>query len=208
MSFRKSLQAVHYVRDLCLPRLAPLWLLTNRGLGASIPVLRMFYISVIRSFIDYAAPVLIQFSATQLRPLELVQNEAIRIILGCPRTARIEVLRAELHLPRINDPLYHDPRTPTTPYLRKILGILTSVVDRAMMQTEGSDTACINPVYKARNVNCIRQKPRPVEPNSLDFELMDDHILKEFLQKDILDDAHHLVFATAEQLTLLKNART
>ncbi|MPC65795.1 hypothetical protein E2C01_059931 [Portunus trituberculatus] len=24
-------------------------------------------------------------------------------------------------------PLYHDPRTPTTPYLRKILGVLTSV---------------------------------------------------------------------------------
>ncbi|MPC86582.1 hypothetical protein E2C01_081416 [Portunus trituberculatus] len=24
-------------------------------------------------------------------------------------------------------PLYHDPRTPTTPYLRKLLGVLTSV---------------------------------------------------------------------------------
>ena len=79
MSFRKSLQAVHYVRNLCLPRLAPLRLLANRGLGAGIPVLRMFYISVIRSLIDYGAPVLIQFGATQLRPLELVQNEAMRI---------------------------------------------------------------------------------------------------------------------------------
>ncbi|MPC96068.1 hypothetical protein E2C01_091305 [Portunus trituberculatus] len=101
MSFRKSLQAIHYVQDLCLPQLAPLWLLANRGLGAGIPVLRMFYISVIRSLIDYATPVLIQFSSIQLRPLELVQNEAMQIILGCPRTARIEVLRAELHLPSI-----------------------------------------------------------------------------------------------------------
>ncbi|MPC97709.1 hypothetical protein E2C01_093036 [Portunus trituberculatus] len=101
MSFRKSLQAVHYVRDLCLLRLAPLWLLANRGLGAGIPVLIMFYISVIWSLIDYAAPVLIHFNATQLRPLELVQNEAMRIILGCPWTARIEVIRAELHLPSI-----------------------------------------------------------------------------------------------------------
>ncbi|KAK4320262.1 hypothetical protein Pmani_008871 [Petrolisthes manimaculis] len=37
-----------------------------------------------------------QYSATQLRPLELIQNEAMRIVLGCPRTAKIEVLRAEL----------------------------------------------------------------------------------------------------------------
>ncbi|MPC60105.1 hypothetical protein E2C01_054142 [Portunus trituberculatus] len=44
---------------------------------------------------------LLEFSASQLRPLELIQNEAMRIILGCPRTARIEVLRAELHLPSI-----------------------------------------------------------------------------------------------------------
>ncbi|MPC56580.1 hypothetical protein E2C01_050543 [Portunus trituberculatus] len=42
---------------------------------------------------------LILFSATQLRPLELFQNEAMRIILGCPRTAQIKILRAELHLP-------------------------------------------------------------------------------------------------------------
>ncbi|MPC21775.1 hypothetical protein E2C01_014768 [Portunus trituberculatus] len=34
MSFRKSLQAFHYVQDLCLPQLAPLRLLANRGLGA------------------------------------------------------------------------------------------------------------------------------------------------------------------------------
>ncbi|MPC93567.1 hypothetical protein E2C01_088701 [Portunus trituberculatus] len=82
MSFRKSLQTIHYVQDLCLPQLAPLRLLANRGLEAGIPVLIMFYISVIRSLIDYAAPVLIQFSATQLRQLELVRNEAMRIILA------------------------------------------------------------------------------------------------------------------------------
>ncbi|MPD01300.1 hypothetical protein E2C01_096820 [Portunus trituberculatus] len=101
ISFRKSPQPVHYVQDLCLLWLAPLQLLANRGLGAGIPVLRMFYISVIWSLFDYAAPVLIQFSATQLRPLELVQNEAMWITLGCPRIARIEVLRAELYLPSI-----------------------------------------------------------------------------------------------------------
>ncbi|KAG0718907.1 WD repeat and HMG-box DNA-binding protein 1 [Chionoecetes opilio] len=84
-----------------------------------------------------------------------------------------------------------------------------TLVDRAMMQTEGSDTTSLNPVYIARNVNRLRQKVRPVEPKSLDFEVMEDHIPKDFLQMDIiLDDARHLVFATTEQVTLLKNAKT
>lgn len=58
-------------------------------------------------------------------------------------------------------------------------------------------------------MNRLRQKDRPLEPNSLDFELADDYIPKQFLQVDImLDDARHLVFATSEQLSLLKKART
>ncbi|MPC68526.1 hypothetical protein E2C01_062728 [Portunus trituberculatus] len=87
----------------------------------------------------------------------------MQIILGCPRTAQIEVLRAELNLPSImcrvqeitcctvsrmlcmgSDSLkgslallYPDPQTLTTPYLRKILGVLTSV---------GVAEACINVV--------------------------------------------------------------
>ncbi|MPC15077.1 hypothetical protein E2C01_007860 [Portunus trituberculatus] len=93
----------------------------------------MFYISVVRSLIDYASHILIWFCATQFRSLELVQNEVMRIILGCPRTARIEVLRGELHLPKIMcrilqeityrtvsdsvkgslNPVPHDPWTPS-----------------------------------------------------------------------------------------------
>lgn len=44
---------------------------------------------------------LLQFNPNQLRPLEIIQNKAMRIILGCPATAKIEVLRKELHLPSI-----------------------------------------------------------------------------------------------------------
>ena len=58
-------------------------------------------------------------------------------------------------------------------------------------------------------MNRLRQKDRPLEPNSLDFELADDFIPKHFLQADIvLDNARHLVFATTEQLSLVKKART
>ena len=151
VSFKKTVQTVNYVHTICLPRLAPLRVLANRGLGVGVPVLRMFYISVIRSIIDYAAPVLVQFSAAQLRPLELIQNEAMRIILGCPRTTKLEVMRAELDLPsvvvRVSEmtcrtasrllqadavplkqtlvTLHSDSRAPATPFLRKLYTLLT-----------------------------------------------------------------------------------
>ncbi len=84
-----------------------------------------------------------------------------------------------------------------------------TLVDRAIMQIEGSDTATVNAVYIGRNVNRLRQKDRPSEPKTLDFELVEDYIPKEFLQKDIiLHNARHLVFATTNQLSLLKNAKT
>lgn len=152
ISFKKTDQCVLYVRDLCLSRLAPLRLLANRGLGVGIPNLRMFYISVIRSLIDYAAPVLVQYSASQLKPLDYVQNEAMRIILGCPKTAKVVLMRAELGLPSVIDrvseiacravgrlicsghePLRHalvslrdTPHAPTKPYLRRLYDRLSS----------------------------------------------------------------------------------
>ncbi|MPC61817.1 hypothetical protein E2C01_055894 [Portunus trituberculatus] len=108
-----------------------------------------------------------QFSATQLR--HLVQNEVMKIILGCAKTARNEILRAELHLPSVicriqkitcrtvgrmlstgSDslkglltPLYHDTWTPTTPYLRKILGVLTSVAWTVIWLKMSSSHPCL-----------------------------------------------------------------
>ncbi|MEL6606561.1 MAG: ribonuclease H family protein, partial [Cyanobacteria bacterium J06614_10] len=70
----------------------------NRGNGAGIPVLRMFYMTTVRSLIDYAAPLLVNYSESELKPLEVIQNKAMRMILGCPRTTRIEIMRMELNL--------------------------------------------------------------------------------------------------------------
>lgn len=71
------------------------YILANRGLGVGI--LRMFYLFVIRSLFDYVTPVLVQFSTAQLCPLELIQNEAMHLILGCPRMAKIEIVWAEMN---------------------------------------------------------------------------------------------------------------
>lgn len=71
--FANSLHAVAYVRNVSGTRLAPLKILVNRGLGVGLLVLGMFYVAVARSLIDYAAPVLDQFSASYLRPLETIK---------------------------------------------------------------------------------------------------------------------------------------
>ena len=94
---------LNYVRNACVARLKPLQVLANRGNGAGIPVLRMMYISTVRSIIDCAAPVLICYSEKELRKLENIQNQAMRIILGCPMSTRIEIMRLELNLPSIID---------------------------------------------------------------------------------------------------------
>ncbi len=75
-----------------------------------------------------------------------------------------------------------------------------TLVDRAIMQIEGSDTATVNAVYIGRNVNRLRQKDRPSEPKTLDFELVEDYIPKEFLQKDII----YPFYSCSEYMLLLR----
>ena len=106
IGFYKSMDEFNYVRNICVSRLKPLQVLANRGNGAGIPVLRMMYISTVRSIIDYAAPVLICYSEKELKKLEIIQNQAMRIILGCPMSARIEIMRLELNLPSIIDRIH------------------------------------------------------------------------------------------------------
>ena len=53
--------------------------------------------------IEYAASVLLSFDIKRFDELEKMQNEAMRIILNCPRNAMIETMRVELNIPSIKD---------------------------------------------------------------------------------------------------------
>ena len=58
-----------------------------------------------------------------------------------------------------------------------------------------------------RTCNYRRQKRRPLDPQSLDNEILYDHIPDDFLIADIkLNGARHLMFATTKQLRLLGKA--
>lgn len=84
-------------------RLRPLKLLTGKKVGVSIPIARSFYLLFIRSVIDYHALHLCNMSEHHLLPLDKFQNQAMRLILGCPTTTRIVNMRKELHIPSIPD---------------------------------------------------------------------------------------------------------
>ena len=84
-------------------RLRPLRLLAGRSAGANIDMCRTFYLAYIRSLIDYHALHLCTRPARELDTLEQVQNEAMRIILGCPMSTRVVNMLCELKLPTLSD---------------------------------------------------------------------------------------------------------
>ncbi|KAK4318782.1 hypothetical protein Pmani_010205 [Petrolisthes manimaculis] len=82
----------------CKSRLHPLRCLAWSGTGVGAPVLRTMYVATVRSIIDYASPVLSCLGDGRLEKIEKVQNQAMRIILNCPKNAMIDAMRMELNL--------------------------------------------------------------------------------------------------------------
>ena len=89
---------LQYLITSCKTRLRPLKAMAFGCKGTSVAVLRQMYIAYIRSVIDYAAPALICLPNSKLAKLETIQNEAMRIILGCPITASVSNMQVELGL--------------------------------------------------------------------------------------------------------------
>ncbi|XP_015779421.1 PREDICTED: uncharacterized protein LOC107357295 [Acropora digitifera] len=85
------------------------------------------------------------------------------------------------------------------------------IVDEVLLQ--GMENAAAlptlaRPEYLARAANRCRQSKRPQDPVDLDFTMDESSIPGEFLRADI--ETHrkrHLIFATEEQLTLLRKAK-
>lgn len=93
----KEAETNHIITQ-CKARLHPLRSLAWSGMGVGAPVLRAMYIATIRSIIDYASPVLSCLGNGRLDKIEKVQNQAMRIILNCPKNAMIDAMRNELKL--------------------------------------------------------------------------------------------------------------
>ena len=76
--------------------------MTSLKEGANLEIQRKYYIACTRSLIDYAAPVLHSLKETQLESLEVIQNNAVRQMLGAPMWTRLCNLRMEANLPSLS----------------------------------------------------------------------------------------------------------
>ena len=77
--------------------------LTTINKGASAKVLKTYYLTAIRSLIDYSAPVLSNITINNYTTLQKIQNSAMRIILGAPLWTSVFNMQAELHILPIKD---------------------------------------------------------------------------------------------------------
>ncbi|XP_068224158.1 uncharacterized protein [Palaemon carinicauda] len=89
---------VTYLREKIKIRLSAMKRMTTLTYGVSNSLLRLFYAQAIRSHIDYAAPTLTSLTETRKASLEVVQNNAMRLISGSLMWTRLCLLRAETNL--------------------------------------------------------------------------------------------------------------
>ena len=77
--------------------------LTSLKEGANLQAQRTFYISCTRALIDYGAPALAHLTDTQWSSLEVLQSNAIRLMLGAPMWSRLCNIRMESNLPTLRN---------------------------------------------------------------------------------------------------------
>ena len=80
------------------PRLNVMRAMTSPKLGLNYGVLKTFYIACIRSIIDYSALSIATAKTEILYKLEIIQNEALRIMAKAPRWSKLVNLRMEMDL--------------------------------------------------------------------------------------------------------------
>jgi len=116
LSFKKH---VRYLKDRAAARTRALKSISYKGAGASFTVRRTFYMYAIRSIIDYSAPCLPGLKSSLLTSLEVIQNDALRAILGAPMWTPLPLLRAECGLPSLGYRIYARTSTSVAKYVRK-----------------------------------------------------------------------------------------
>ena len=95
-------QEIKYLRERAKTRLATMKYMTSLKEGANLEVQRKYYMACTRSLIDYAAPVLTNLNDKQKASLEVLQNNAARLMLGAPMWTKLGNLRMEAKLPSLD----------------------------------------------------------------------------------------------------------
>ena len=98
LNFNKELK---YLRQKAAARLNTMKYVTSLKGGASLELQKTYYKACTRSLIDFAAPVLTNLTDNLKETLEVIQNNAMRLMLGAPMWTKLCNLRAESNLPTL-----------------------------------------------------------------------------------------------------------
>ena len=96
LNFREHIKKL---RIDCIERLNLMKVIASNKWGAQYQILRSFYIAYIRSKINYASLIYASAKDYLLRKLEVIQNSALRLMLGAQRSSPILSLQAETAIP-------------------------------------------------------------------------------------------------------------
>ncbi len=86
----------------CIPITNLLKSISGRHWGADRALLLKLYRVLIRSRLDYAAPFYASAAPTNLSKLNVIQNNCLRIALGCRRTTPIPSMEVDAHIPPLS----------------------------------------------------------------------------------------------------------
>lgn len=89
---------INYLRNDGMRRLCIMRSISSNSWGASRNLLRRVYISYVRSKIEYGSVILDELNNTLQQKINVVQNSALRVILGARKTSPILSLEVEAHV--------------------------------------------------------------------------------------------------------------
>ncbi|XP_066988282.1 uncharacterized protein [Macrobrachium rosenbergii] len=89
---------IQHLKQKTICRLNAMRRISSLRQGASSHLLRMFYIQTTCSVVEYAVPALTKMTHPQVCSLEVIQNNAMKIIAGAPVWTKLCLLRAETNL--------------------------------------------------------------------------------------------------------------
>ena len=92
---------IDYLRQDCIRRIDLMKTISSAAWGASSTKLRQFYVSYIRSKIDYGSVLYGSSAPSNLKKLDCIQNACLRLILGCRKTTPITSLEVEASIPSL-----------------------------------------------------------------------------------------------------------
>ena len=95
LSFREH---INYIKTECSRRLCVLRSISSNSWGASRNLLRRVYISYVRSKMEYGCVIFAELTTTLMKKLTVVQNNALRTILGARKTSPVLSLEVEAYV--------------------------------------------------------------------------------------------------------------